>query len=93
VFCLCDAFVSVQAAAVKATRAAMEQVSLPAALDMAPNGVEGVKAKVKIATPNPVSNHRHASHLASEPVCQLAVCRPAPSCHWRATLLCRKGWM
>jgi len=41
------------AAAVKATRAAMEQVSLPAALDMAPNGVEGVKAKVKIATPNP----------------------------------------
>lgn len=33
----------------------MEQVSLPAALDLAPNGAEGVKAKLKIATPNPVS--------------------------------------
>ncbi len=41
----------------KATRAAMEQVSLPAALDMAPGGAEGVKAKIKIATPNPVSRH------------------------------------
>lgn len=40
-------------AAVKAVRTAMEQVSLPAALDLAPNGAEGVKAKIKIATPNP----------------------------------------
>lgn len=38
----------------KAVRAAMEQVSLPAAIDLAPNGVEGVKAKIKVATPNPV---------------------------------------
>jgi len=40
---------------VKAVRTALEQVSLPAALDLAPNGADGLKAKVKIATPNPVS--------------------------------------
>lgn len=44
-----------QVAAVKAVRQALEQVSVPAALDLAPNGVDGVKAKIKIATPNPVS--------------------------------------
>lgn len=41
------------AAAVKAVRQAFEQVSLPAALDLSPDGVQSVKAKVKIATPNP----------------------------------------
>jgi hypothetical protein len=61
----------------------MEQVSLPAALDMAPNGAEGVKAKIKIATPNPVSKCTQLSQLARLPIgstSRLHTCTPRCNC-------------
>ena len=73
----------------KATRAAMEQVSLPAALDMAPGGAEGVKAKIKIATPNPVSRHMPLHMFLS----LVALGAGKSVLNDLLVPCCRKGWM
>lgn len=70
----------------------MEQVSLPAALDMAPNGAEGVKAKIKIATPNPVSRRTQLSQLACLPVGSTSCLHTCtPRCDWCAVPVVQKG--
>ena len=40
---------------------AMNTASLPAILECVPGGIDGVKVKAKIATPNPVRVLQHAT--------------------------------
>ena len=79
--------VPTQIAAIKAVNNAMDTTSLPAILEFVPGGIDGVKVKAKISTPNPVGAAVHVA--AARQSCSAVAARGTLELFWcLLTIIC-----